>query len=120
MMSEALAEKVKNAVAERSVKQVKIFDGSLDVLCRRHSIKGIEAVQDTTDNESIIGFLADQFLDPDDRQPVFTKEMLLNEVPNEDTQEMLKIFFSANGADLESMEQVEKNLKNPADSTGTS
>ena len=107
-MSGQLLEKVREKITNRSVKKVSVL-GDLEVLCKRHSIKGIEAIQNTTDNEAIIAYLADQFLDPEDKSVVFTKEMLLNEVPNSDVQDMLKTFFEANGADSEKMKEVEKN-----------
>ena len=116
-----LKEMLKNKIQSKKYKEVTIFD-DIKVLCARQTIKSIEELQtklkDSQDNAEIAKYLSKQFVDPEDKKPVFTAVELLEEVPNEEVQELTKVFFKANGADIE-LKEIEKNSESQGGSTNS-
>jgi len=103
---------VKAKIAEQlrtreRVKKVKVFNEEVNV--KLLSIKAMENIQLEESNEQVAKFLAEQFLDPESGENIFTQEMFLEELTGEESLELLQIFLKANGRHVDIQKDIEKN-----------
>lgn len=102
---------LRKKLAERRNVKVNFLD--VEMNCKLHTIKGMESLRqmlsDSNEqdvNRRTIEFLADQFTDIEDGQPMWTADELEESLPSKDLQVLLRIFFESNS---ENVEQAEKN-----------
>jgi hypothetical protein len=107
-------DKIAKKIKERSVQKVTIL-GDLEVYCKKHSIARMDSLFNTESKDEldrgkeILGAMADQFLDIETREPLFTSDQIMNDLPSPDAQELLTIFLKVNGGDASKIGEREKN-----------
>ena len=108
-MSE-LRKKMKETAKSRTVQECTLFGEK--VLCKVYSMDGIKAVGDKLGagnlESDIAKCLAAQFIDPDDKKPIFTAKFITEEMSQPDAMEMLSLFSRMNGS-TGTVEDSEKN-----------
>ena len=98
-------EYIRKAAASRRLAPCTVL-GDVEVLCRKHSNAGLQAIVEQIDgtSEAAAEVLADQFLDADTREPIFTPEFLLDELSNDDALQLMKTWREINGLDDQAVE----------------
>ena len=108
----SVRDKLKKAAADRRFATVS-FMGE-QILCKLHTLEGIEDLQKQLSGADekkagsvLMEYIPNQFLDPEDKEPIWTAEELRKNMTNKDMNELVTLFFKANG-DI-GAEEKEKN-----------
>lgn len=93
-------------LAER--RNVKVTFLGIDMNCKLHTIKEMERLhkalagegEEKDVNRKTVEFLAEQFTDIEDGQPMWTPGELEETLPSKDLQTLLRLFFESNTDDM--------------------
>lgn len=98
----SVRDKLKKAASDRRFATVSFMGEK--ILCKLHTLNGIEDLQRKLSGSDekqagavLMDYIPEQFLDPEDKKPIWTAQELRDDMTNKDMNELVSLFFKANG-----------------------